>query len=514
MLVKSFSSAIDGINAQIVTVEVDISPGVQFNMVGLADNAVRESMQRINAAFANNNLKKPLAKITINLAPANIRKEGSHYDLPIAIGVLAASEQVPADRLSKFVILGELSLDGTIQPVKGALPIAIEAKYRGFEGIILPKVNENEAAIVDKLKVYGVNNLVEVVEILNGTSTISPAVFNTRRDYDERVGQFDIDMVDVKGQEGVKRALEIAVAGGHNVIMIGPPGSGKSMLAARMSTISPPMNLHEALEVTKIHSVAGKGNIEPGLITKRPFRAPHHITSNVAIVGGGNTPQPGEISLAHNGVLFLDELPEFNRQTLEVLRQPLEERQITISRARYTVTYPANFMLIAAMNPCPCGFLTHPDKTCTCSPGKINSYLNKISGPLMDRIDIHIEITPVELGALAEKRSGETSETIRKRVVAARKIQQERFKEQPNIHCNAMMTPGHMEVHCTLSEQSQQLIKDAMKKLGLSARAYDRIIKVARTIADLDGAEFINDDHITEAIGYRNLDKDSWVNFY
>lgn len=514
MLVKSYSCTVDGINAQIVTVEVDISPGIHTNMVGLADNAVKESTQRINAAFVNSNLKKPQAKITINLAPANIRKEGSHYDLPIAVAILAASEQIDNERLEKYIILGELSLDGTIQPVKGALPIAIEAKNRGFEGIILPKVNEHEAAIVDKLNVYGVENLKQVGEILNGTSEITPTIFNTRKDYEERVGLFEIDMIDVKGQESVKRALEVAAAGGHNLIMIGPPGSGKSMLAARVPTITPPMTLRESLEVTKIHSVAGKGDSEPGLITKRPFRSPHHITSNVAIVGGGNTPQPGEISLAHNGVLFLDELPEFNRQTLEVLRQPLEERKITIARAKYTVDYPANFMLIAAMNPCPCGYLTHPDKQCSCSPAMINRYLNKISGPLLDRIDIHIEITPVEIGSLSEKREGESSETIRERVIKARQIQNDRFKNHPNTHCNAMMNPAMMEKYCEINEDSKELIKMAMSKLGLSARAYDRILKVSRTIADLEGTENINEDHVAEAIGYRNLDKDSWVNFY
>lgn len=514
MLVKSYSCTVDGINAQIVTVEVDISPGIHTNMVGLADNAVKESTQRINAAFVNSNLKKPQAKITINLAPANIRKEGSHYDLPIAVAILAASEQIDNERLEKYIILGELSLDGTIQPVKGALPIAIEAKNRGFEGVILPKVNEHEAAIVDKLKVYGVETLSQVAEILNGVSEITPTILNTRKDYEERIGFFENDMIDVKGQESVKRALEVAAAGGHNLIMIGPPGSGKSMLAARVPTITPPMTLHESLEVTKIHSVAGKGDSEPGLITKRPFRSPHHITSNVAIVGGGNTPQPGEISLAHNGVLFLDELPEFNRQTLEVLRQPLEERKITIARAKYTVDYPANFMLIAAMNPCPCGYLTHPDKQCSCSPAMINRYLNKISGPLLDRIDIHIEITPVEIGSLSEKREGESSKTIRERVIKARQIQNDRFKNHPNTHCNAMMNPAMMEKYCEINEASKELIKMAMSKLGLSARAYDRILKVSRTIADLEETEKINEDHVAEAIGYRNLDKDSWINFY
>lgn len=514
MLVKSFSSTVDGINAQIVTIEVDFSPGLNIFMVGLADNAVKESTQRILSAFTNNNFKKPHAKVTINLAPANIRKEGSHYDLPIAIAMLAASEQVDTSLLDKFVILGELSLDGTIQPVRGALPIAIEAKNRGFKGVILPTVNQSEAAIVDQIDVYGVENIKQVVDILNGKSNIEPCRLNTRKDYEDRLGAFDIDMVDVKGQEGVKRAIEIAAAGGHNMIMIGPPGSGKSMLAARVPTITPPMTLHEALEVTKIHSVAGKAGVEPGLITKRPFRSPHHITSSVAIVGGGANPQPGEISMAHNGILFLDELPEFNRQTLEILRQPLEERKITIARAKYTVTYPANFMLIAAMNPCPCGYLTHPDKTCTCSPAMINRYLNKISGPLLDRIDIHIEITPVEIGALAEKRCGESSKTIRDRVIVAREIQNARFKDHGTIHCNAMMSPAMMEKYCGLSDQSNELIKNAMNKLGLSARAYDRILKVSRTIADLEGEELISEDHVAEAIGYRNLDKDSWVNFY
>lgn len=514
MLVKCYSSTVDGINAQIVTVEVDMSPGLNTYLVGLPDSAVKESNERISAAFSNNKLKKPQAKITINLSPANIRKEGSHYDLPMAIGILAVSGQVDSDRLDKFVILGELSLDGTIQPVKGALPIAIEAKNRGFEGIILPRINQFEAAIVDKLQVYGVDNIRQVVDMLNGDATIEPVVFNTRQDYTDRLGNFDVDMADVKGQEIVKRAMEIAAAGGHNVIMIGPPGSGKSMLAARMPTITPPMTLQEALEVTKIHSVAGKGKDETGLITKRPFRSPHHITSNVAIVGGGNSPQPGEISLAHNGVLFLDELPEFNRQTLEVLRQPLEDRKITISRAKYSVVYPANFMLIGAMNPCPCGYLTHPEKQCSCSPAMINRYLNKISGPLMDRIDIHIEITPVDIEALSVKRSGETSEQVRSRVVAAREIQTKRYQECPGVHCNAMMNPNLMEEFCALNDDSMTLVKNAMTKLGLSARAYDRILKISRTIADLEACENISEDHVAEAIGYRNLDKESWVNFY
>lgn len=510
MLVKTFSSTISGINARTITVEVNISVGIHFHLVGLADNAVKESQQRIIAAFENNQLRMPGRKIVVNLAPADLRKEGSHYDLPIAIGILAASSQVPSEEIHKYIILGELSLDGSVLPIKGALPIAIQALNDGFEGLILPLENAREAAVVQNLKVLGVENLKQVIEILKGESSIEPTKINTREEYYANIDNFDIDFRDVKGQAEVKRALEVAAAGGHNLIMIGSPGSGKSMLAKRMPTITPPMTLSEALETTKIHSVAGKIGASGGLLTARPFRTPHHIVSDVALVGGGSNPQPGEISLAHNGILFLDELPEFNRNVLEVLRQPLEERVITIARARYIVQYPANFMLIAAMNPCPCGYLTHPDKECTCSAGAINRYMNKISGPLLDRIDIHIEVMPVAIEAITAQRNGESSRDVRARVVAARARQSERFGVDNPVHCNAMMNSDQLERFCALDRASINLLRMAMNRLGLSARAYDRIVKVARTIADLAGSPNIKEDHIGESISYRALDRDSY----
>lgn len=512
MLVKTYSSTVEGIDARTITVEVNLSPGIRFLVVGLPDNAVKESQQRITAAFANNKLHMPGFNILVNMAPADMRKIGSHYDLPIAVGILAASKQVAAEpMLGKYILIGELSLDGTLLPVKGALPIAIQAWKEGFEGIILPEANAREAAVVQDIKVYGVSSLMQVVALLNGESELEPTKIDTRAEYFSRLDDFDIDFRDVKGQGEVKRALEIAAAGGHNVLLIGPPGAGKSMLAKRMPTITPPMTLSEALETTKIHSVAGKlgDNGRGGLLTSRPFRAPHHITSEVALVGGSVPPQPGEISLAHNGILFLDELPEFNRRTLEVLRQPLDEKRITISRAKYSVEYPANFMLIAAMNPCPCGYRTHPDKDCTCTPAAQARYMGKISGPLMDRIDIQVEVIPVAVDSMTRRfREGETSAQIRERVTAARERQTRRMQADgyAHSHCNAMLTPEQMERYCQLDDESIELVQHAMSTMGLSGRAYDRILKVARTIADLAGFENIGVDHVAEAIQYRSLD--------
>ena len=511
MLIKIFGAAVQGIDATLITIEVNSSRGCMFYLVGLPDSAVKESHQRIISALLVNGYKMPTSNIVVNMAPADIRKEGSAYDLPLAIGLLGASETISSEKFSRYLLMGELSLDGSIQPIKGALPIAIKAREDGFEGLIIPQQNAQEAAVVNQLKVYGVSNIKEVIEFFNNERELEPTVVNTREEFYQQQHYSDLDFADVKGQENVKRALEVAAAGGHNLIMIGAPGSGKSMMAKRLPSILPPLSLGESLETTKIHSVAGKLQRGSSLISQRPFRDPHHTISQVAMVGGGSFPQPGEISLAHNGVLFLDELPEFNRGVLEVLRQPLEDRQITISRIKSTISYPANLMLIASMNPCPCGYYNHPTKPCVCSPGQVQKYLNKISGPLLDRIDIQIEIVPVPFDKISVQRQGEPSSSIRQRVIKARQIQEKRYAECTGIYCNAQMSSRLLATYAQPDDKGLALLKSAMERLNLSARAYDRILKVARTIADLEGAEQILPGHLAEAISYRNLDRENWA---
>ena len=511
MLVKTYCAAVMGLEAITVTVEINIDRGVMFHLSGLADTSIKESYDRIKAALTNIGFRMPIAEITVNLSPADIRKEGSGYDLPLAIGILAGDCKVESERLGEYMLVGELGLDGSLRPIRGALPIAIRARKEHFRGLIVPRENVREAAVVNNLDVYGMDSLSDVVKFFNGSDDYQPERIDTRAVFYQQQSQYDLDFAEVKGQENVKRALEVAAAGGHNLIMVGPPGSGKSMMAKRLPSILPPLSLSESLETTQIHSVAGKLSRDTSLISQRPFRSPHHTISSVALVGGGNNPQPGEISLAHNGVLFCDELPEFNRSVLEVMRQPLEDRKITISRSKYTVEYPCSFMFVASMNPCPCGYYGDPTHNCVCTPGQIQRYMNKISGPLLDRIDIQVEVSALKYSQLSSASSGEPSSEIRKRVIAARQIQEDRYREYPGIHCNAQMTDRLLHQHCVLDEETNNTLQMAMERLHLSARAYSRILKVARTIADLQGKDNIQMSHIAEAIGYRNLDRGDWA---